>query len=154
MAEEHQKEHGNETVENLNEKNGAHATKTGPNATNTAVNGHETTHAQKKPNFFTKWLRPDVYSDYAAMRRLVPKDLEIRYEPEIAHNAYYDPAISSETPLLWIPKDQLGLSKRAVSETSKVTPITDEGAYLDENAKIKWDADGGRPPVYQEKIYY
>ena len=34
----------------------------------------------KKPNMFTKWLRPDIYTDYATMRRLVPKDIAIHYD--------------------------------------------------------------------------
>ena len=34
----------------------------------------------KKPNMITKWLKPNVYCDYATMRRLVPKDVEIRYD--------------------------------------------------------------------------
>lgn len=109
---------------------------------------------QKKPNFFTKWLRPDVYTNYATMRRLVPKDIAIRYEPEDETDAYYNPAINSPTPLLWIPRDPIGISRQEIAETSKVIPITDEGAFLDDKNKVVWDAQDGRPPIYQEKIYY
>lgn len=108
----------------------------------------------KKPNLFTKWLRPDIYCDYATMRRLVPKDIAIRYEPEVEENAYYNPAITSQTPLLWIPRDPVGVSRQEVDDTQKVIPITDEGAFLDEKNKIVWDAEDGRPPIYQEPVYY
>lgn len=108
----------------------------------------------KKPNFFKKWLRPDIYTDYATMRRLVPKEIEIRYEPEVEETAYYHPSITSVTPLLWIPRDSMGISKEEIAETEPIIPITDEGATLDEKNKIIWDAEDGRPPIYQEKIYY
>lgn len=127
----------------------------GVEETTTTTNGHGTTRApHKKPNFFTKWLRPDVYTDYATMRRMVPKDIEIRYEPEIEHDAYFDPAITSQTPLLWIPRDPLGISRQECADTSKVIPITDDGASLDAAGKIVWDAEDGRPPIYQQQIYY
>lgn len=133
----------------------------------------------KKPgNILTRFLRPDKYSDYAAMRKLVPTTIAINYSDEVARDAYYDPAITSEVPLLWIPRDPLGLSHRAVQETGKVLPITDEGAHIDaETNSIEWDgrsfvkegskekqedeADAhaeARPPpkvpIAEEKIYY
>ncbi|KAI5362890.1 Putative calcium-dependent channel, 7TM region phosphate [Septoria linicola] len=108
----------------------------------------------KKPNLFQKWLRPDIYTDYETMRRLVPKEIGIHYEQNVSENAFYNPAIASPTPLLWVPRDTLGVSKQEVAETSKVIPITDEGAFLDEKNKIVWDAEDGRPPIYEEKIYY
>ncbi|QIW99674.1 hypothetical protein AMS68_005192 [Peltaster fructicola] len=118
------------------------------------ANGNTGAAPHKKPNFFTKWLRPDVYTDYATMRRMVPKDIEIRYEPAVEHDAYYDPAVKSQTPLLWIPRDNLGISRQEINDTRKVLPITDEGAYLDDKGKIVWDAEDGRPPIYEEKTYY
>lgn len=144
------KDSDNGTVESLDEKQGPSTT----GHSSEDSNGNVPPAPHKKPNFFTKWLRPDIYTDYATMRRLVPKDIEIRYEPEIEHDAYYNPAVTSQTPLLWIPRDPLGLSKQAVADSSKVIPITDEGATLDEKAKIHWEAEDGRPPVYEEKIYY
>ncbi|GIZ41550.1 hypothetical protein CKM354_000485000 [Cercospora kikuchii] len=108
----------------------------------------------KKPNLFVKWLRPDIYTDYKTMRRLVPKEIAIHYDEDTSANAFYNPAISSPTPLLWVPRDNLGVSRQEVADTSKVIPITDEGAFLDEKNKIVWDAEDGRPPIYEEKIYY
>lgn len=108
----------------------------------------------KKPNFITKFFRPDVYTDYATMRRLVPKDVEIHYSPDAENDAYFHPSITNTTPLLWIPRDPLGISRNECAQTSEIIPMTDEGAYLDEKNKIVWDADDGRPPIYQEKVYY
>ena len=110
---------------------------------------------QKKPNFFSKWLRPDKFTDYHTLRRLVPRDFaEIAYAPETERDAYYHPAIASPTPLLWIPRDAAGVSRQEVKHTSRHIQMTDEGAHFDEKNKIVWDEHSGRPPIYEEKVYY
>ncbi len=108
----------------------------------------------KKPNMITKFLRPDKYTDYATMRRMVPKNVEIRYSEFDEDNAYFHPAITNLTPLLWVPRDPVGVSRQECAQSSEVIPMTDEGAYLDDKNKIIWDAEDGRPPIYQEKVYY
>lgn len=108
----------------------------------------------KKPNMITKFLRPDIYSDYQTLRRLVPRDFAtIAYAPEVERDAYYNPAVSSAAPLLWIPRDAMGISRQEVAHTNPVIPMTDEGATLDDKGKIVWDPDT-RPPIFEEKIYY
>ena len=109
----------------------------------------------KKPNFITKFLFPHKYTDYHTLRRLVPRGFaEIEYTPETERDAFYNPAISSPTPILWIPRDQMGVSQQECRHTSKVIPMTDEGAGFDEKGKMVWDQETARPPIYQEKIYY
>jgi calcium permeable stress-gated cation channel len=142
-------EHGD--VEN-GEHNGV-AGKEGGIAEAHAANG-ELPAPHKKPNFFMKWLRPDIYNDYATMRRLVPKDIHIQVAPQDEDNAYFNPAVTSSTPLLWIPRDTMGISKQEIRDTKPIIPITDEGAYLDDKSKVVWDAQDGRPPIYQEKPDY
>jgi len=110
----------------------------------------------KKPNIITKFLRPDLYTDYATMRRLVPRDFaNIEYEPEVERDAYYPPAVRAKPMLLWIPRDPAGVSAQEVADTSKVIPITDEGCHLDENNKMVWDEESAlTAPIYEPKIYY
>lgn len=109
----------------------------------------------KKPNFLVKWLRPDIYTSYSAMRSLVPSDFaEISYDPEVERDAYFHPSVTANVPLLWVPRDPAGVSRQEVQHTSKVAPISDEDATLDEKNKIVWNEDKGRPPIYEEKIYY
>ena len=116
------------------------------------VNGHSA--PMKKGNLFTKWLRPDIYCDYQTMRKMVPRDIPIVYSKEQEDLAFFDPAITSVAPLLWIPRDPAGVSRQEVHDTRNVIPITDEGAYLDEKNKIVWDSADGRPPIYEEVPYY
>lgn len=109
----------------------------------------------KKPNMITKWLKPDKFTDYQTLRRLVPRGFaDIAYDPIVERNAYYHPAISSPTPLLWIPRDPMGISRQECRHSSKVIPMTDDGASLDDKNNMTWDHEEARPPIYQEKIYY
>ncbi|KAH6676394.1 hypothetical protein B0J14DRAFT_353575 [Halenospora varia] len=113
--------------------------------------------ATKKPNLFAKFFKPHVFADYATLRSLVPHSLldpENMYEQAVAENAYYPPAVTSEVPLLWIPRDAAGISAQEVRHTSKVIPITDEGCTMDEKNKLVWDSEGARPPLWQPKVYY
>ncbi|KAJ5951839.1 uncharacterized protein N7479_010252 [Penicillium vulpinum] len=95
----------------------------------------ETSLPAPKPNIITKFLRPDLYSNYHEMRKLVPSAADIVvYPAEAERDAYCHPA--------------------EVAHTSRVIPITDEDAYLDENCKIQWNEEKGEPPIYEEKIAY
>ncbi|KAL9004971.1 MAG: hypothetical protein Q9188_002219 [Gyalolechia gomerana] len=109
----------------------------------------------KKPNFITKFLRPDLYTDYHTLRRLVPRGFaDISYDPVVERDAYYHPSISSQTPLLWVPRDVGGVSRQECRHSGRVIPMTDEGAGFDEKGKLVWDQETARPPIWQEKIYY
>jgi hypothetical protein len=104
---------------------------------------------------FTKFLRPDLYHNYYQMRKLVPSSSEIpTYSAEVERDAYCHPAITSQAPLLWVPRDPIGVSSQEVAHTSRVIPITDEDAYLDEKCKIQWNVEKGQPPIYEEKVAY
>ncbi|KAG9778889.1 putative membrane protein C24H6.13 [Exophiala dermatitidis] len=157
---------GHKEQYNLTEKNAA--VKDGPGQTkvsmassrsdkNKSGGGGTGTNGAGLLSKFKKFFRPDVYASYAVLRKLVPHDfVEIRYSPEIERDAYQDPAVNAAPPLLWVPRDDMGVSRQECLHTNTVTPMTDEGAFFDEKGKIVWDeeASGGRPPIFEEKIYY
>lgn len=106
-------------------------------------------------NFFLRYLRPDKYASYYHLRQWAPKADDLPpYTPEVEHDAYYHPSITSKAPLLWIPRDILGVSQQEIAHSSKVISITDEDAWLDDKNKVHWDVDKGIPPIYKEKVYY
>ncbi|EER24217.1 hypothetical protein D8B26_002414 [Coccidioides posadasii str. Silveira] len=108
-----------------------------------------------KVNPIVKFFQPQIYANYQTLRKLVPHDFaDTTYPPEIEKNAYYHPSIGSTPPLLWIPRDAGGISKQEVAHSSRVIPITDEDAFIDDNGKISWNEEKGVPPIYKEKIYY
>lgn len=108
----------------------------------------------KKPSLFSKFLRPDLYTDYATMRRLVPQNFApVQYEEETAREAYHHPAITDRPPLLWVPRDESGVSRQECMHTSHVIPMTDEGAYFDEKGKLVVVKDD-TAPIFEPKVYY
>lgn len=148
----------NTNGDTMQDNKGALATdeKAGANTQSAATNGDALPPApHKKPNFITKFLHPGTYTDYRTLRRLVPRGFaEIAYDPVVERDAYYDPAISSATPILWIPRDEMGISRQECHHSSKVIPMTDEAASFDDKGKMTWDHESARPPIYQEKVYY
>lgn len=110
---------------------------------------------RQAPNFLIKYLRPDKYTDYATLRRLIPNPLETEnYSEEVQNDAYMHPCINAKPPLLWIPRDDLGVSQREIELSSRVIPITDEGAWLDAKNKVQWNMGRENPPIYEEKVHY
>ncbi|KAJ5318162.1 hypothetical protein PENANT_c052G04904 [Penicillium antarcticum] len=104
---------------------------------------------------FWRWFHPNVYKDYAALRRKVRRNVaEISYTPEEMRTAYFEPCIASPPPTLWIPRDKWGFSRHEIMETESIISITDEGAHLDEKNKIVWDKYDPHLPLRERKILY
>ncbi|KAF7588892.1 hypothetical protein BBP40_005042 [Aspergillus hancockii] len=102
-----------------------------------------------------KWFHPNLYRDYAALRRKVRRNhVDIKYSEEERENAYYEPCITAKTPTIWIPRDKWGFSRQEVLGTDSCIPITDEGAHLDEKNKIVWDKYDPNLPLWELKILY
>lgn len=121
-----------------------------------ALSATQVEQGRPKPTFFQKWLRPDLYSDYHILRRLVPRDVEIDYDAQTEDEAYFHPSMTSKIGMLWIPRDGGGVSAEEVRCTSRVVPITDEGARMDENGQIEWDCEDveSTVPIYRRHVYY
>ncbi|KAL5604303.1 hypothetical protein BROUX41_002276 [Berkeleyomyces rouxiae] len=108
-----------------------------------------------KPNFVMRWLHPEVFNDFAAMQKLLPPELPDptqTYPPDYESKAYWPPAMSAPAMRLWIPRDEAGVSKQEVEYTSKVVSISDEGAVLLPNGRIRADVE--KAPFFEERIVY
>lgn len=109
----------------------------------------------KKGNFIIKFLKPWVYADYFTLRSYLPQqETNFGVTDKLEAEAYLPSVVTSQPPLLWIPRDKAGVSAQEVSHTGKVIPITDEGCELNDKNKLEWDQDGARPPVWEEKVMY
>lgn len=95
----------------------------------------------KKPNMFTKWFKPQIYCDYATMRRLMPTDVTPNDEIDesLVRDAYLNPTVWDEVPRLIIPRDPVGMSGQEVADSGKVVAITDAGAILNDKNKMELD---------------
>lgn len=61
---------------------------------------------------------------------------------EDLRTAYSHPALISKVPKLWLAKDKIGTSKQQIQENEKVgIPSSDEGAWLDEENRVRWSQD-------------
>lgn len=115
-------------------------------------------HAQTRTSRATaiwKWFHPNVYKDYAELRRTVRRNIaDVTYSDEEMRTAYLEPCIASPPPTVWIPRDKWGFSQHEVAETDPIILITDEGAHLDEKNKIVWDKYDPQLPLRERKILY
>lgn len=82
------------------------------------------------------WLREDA-ADYEVWAEETSRDSE-----EQLSKAYQNPALTSSTSVVWIPRDEAGASKSEVAETEKVgLKATDHGAWLDRKRKLRWNQE-------------
>jgi hypothetical protein len=102
-----------------------------------------------------KWFHPNLYRDFASLRRKVRRDhVEISYSEQESRDAYFEPCVTARTPTIWIPRDKWGVSRFEVEETDPSIPITDEGAHLDERNKIVWDKFDPNLPLWELRTLY
>jgi calcium permeable stress-gated cation channel len=109
----------------------------------------------RKPNFFIKWLHPEIFADYTVLQHMLPEDIPDPIYPEELHrNAYFSPSMWKPLFTLWIPRDAGGISRQEVAHTGKVNPVTDEGAWLDAKTnRIVIDLEGKSPVVLERTRY-
>lgn len=106
------------------------------------------------PSMFARYLHPEIYENYAAMRKIVPQDFpEASYTAEVEREAYLNPAISAKPTVLWIPKDAGGVSRQEAAHTGSVIGISDEGATITEKGKVVW-TEGEMPPDWEQRPIY
>lgn len=109
----------------------------------------------RKASIFSRIFDPRRFASYTTVRALVPNYAAPQYIGEEEAHAYFNPAITSSTPRLWIAKDNLGISTQEVKDSSEVVDISDEYARFDEKGKIVWDVDRLESvPIYEKRIDY
>ncbi|TVY83414.1 putative membrane protein [Lachnellula suecica] len=108
-----------------------------------------------KASFFDRIFDPRKFKSYQRVRSVVPQWAPPQYDARDEEFAYFNPAITSQVPNLWIVRDEMGISQREVRESSAVIPITDELARFDEKNKVVWDqANPLAAPIYEKRIDY
>jgi hypothetical protein len=96
------------------------------------------------PNLVLKFLHPEIFADASVFRDSVPSASVLPdplYPPGIARHVYDPPAMWSEAPYLWVPRDQSGVSAQEVKHSAKVVRISDEDARVGEDGGLEWDYD-------------
>lgn len=106
-----------------------------------------------KPGFLLKWLHPEIFADYAILRNTIPEFPPIVYDEGVLKDAFYPPSMRVKAPMLWIPRDEAGVSAQEVRHSGKVVGIGDEGAWIDERGRLTVDVERDRREPW-EKIRY
>ena len=112
---------------------------------------------------FVKFLRPPAPDFDHRDRHLFSR--VPRYPDDVHKEAYLNPAIRSETPVLWIVHDEMGISRREIEASADIIDISDYGAWFDEKSgKIitLWDGEEEvgewnkvrKAPIYKEPVNY
>lgn len=119
--------------------------------------------ASRIPAFLRKIIDPDrnSISNLSASLDQFYHQPQTPLPVEIQKRAFFNPAVTSLTPILWIVHDEMGISEREVRDSKKAVPgliITDEQATFNEKNKVVWDGvntgKAREAPVFEEKILY
>jgi calcium permeable stress-gated cation channel len=93
-----------------------------------------------KENMLTRRVRPIIHQRFYSK---IPQNatesghLEDDIDPE---EAYLNPAIISQSPLIWLPRDDVGASRELVrGNEEKGVKTTDDFAWFDEKSRVVWD---------------
>jgi hypothetical protein len=119
----------------------------------------DSTSKNLKGNFLTRRLAPYVHKFYESGKALVADchDDTPEYEQGYIDEAYLNPAIVDETPIIWLAKDPMGLSDHMVLENKESGLLSsDEGAWLTEKNKVEWDVEEAesKVPIFEKRVNY
>jgi len=98
-------------------------------------------------NYMKSWIRE---GDYEVMAE------EAEYAEEDLERAYLHPALTSQTPVIWMARDKMGASRNEVRENEEHgLKASDEGAWLDEKGRVQWSAlELEKVPVWKQGKKY
>lgn len=109
-----------------------------------------------------RFFEPHVYASREAMtdflkRTAAETDPLPEYTDDELKDAYKNPSLKSKTPLIWLPKDEYGLSKKEIESLAAEDGLeaTDEGAWVDRRGQVYFDSENLRAlPVWIETPPY
>jgi hypothetical protein len=107
-----------------------------------------------------RFFEPQRYASQRAMRAWLREDADWdeddvpHYSEEQLRKAYLDPALTSQTPLVWVPRDEAKTSKRIIQDLEgKQVEASDEGAWVDGKGKVKWSTDNfDKVPIFKPAV--
>jgi hypothetical protein len=105
------------------------------------------------------FLQPHVFASHTAMKNWLregdfDEDDEPEYSEDDVKKAYLNPAYTTKTPIVWLAKDNVGVSKNEIKENEeKGLRSSDQGAWIDEKGNLKWSVDNfDEVPVFKKGI--
>ncbi|OAL06169.1 DUF221-domain-containing protein [Phaeosphaeriaceae sp. SRC1lsM3a] len=106
------------------------------------------THVPKKvATPVAQFLQPHIFASHTAMKAWLREgDFDVEdvpeYSEEAVNKAYLNPAYTSKTPVVWLARDNMGVSKNEMQENESAgIASSDQGAWIDEKGGLKWSVD-------------
>ena len=105
-----------------------------------------------------RFFQPHVFASYTVMKSWIRNgdfdDEEPEYSEEDLKKAYLNPAFTSKTPVVWLARDSIGVSKNEINENEKAgLEASDEGAWVAADGSVKWSADNFEEvPIFKKDI--
>lgn len=94
-----------------------------------------------------RFFEPHIFASHKAMQQWLrdgdfdEEDVP-QYSDEDIRKAYIHPAYTSPTPIIWLAKDDMGVSKKEIEENEKKEiKSSDEGAWIDKDGHLRWSVD-------------
>ncbi|PSR80139.1 hypothetical protein BD289DRAFT_441297 [Coniella lustricola] len=107
------------------------------------------------------FFEPHVYASRTEMRRFLRNtaaemDPPPQYSDDEVRNAYQNPSFRSSAPVVWLPRDQYGLSKGEIESLAKdEIEALDAGAWVDEKGNVDFEKkDLSALPVWKKGVAY
>ncbi|ROV87380.1 hypothetical protein VMCG_10746 [Cytospora schulzeri] len=104
-----------------------------------------------------RFLEPHIYASHKAMRAFLARtaaetDPPPSYSEEDIKKAYQNPSLTSKTPVMWLPRDSYGLSKKEADSLAKDGfSAVDEGAWVNQKGNVDFERRNLRSlPVWKE----
>lgn len=102
------------------------------------------------------FFEPHIFASHRAMKAWLKdgdfdEDDVPEYSKEDLKKAYLNPAYTSATPVVWLPRDEMGVSKKEVRDNEKEgLKCSDEGAWVNEKGRLEWSVQNfGEVPVFK-----
>jgi hypothetical protein len=113
----------------------------------------------RKASLFGRIFNPPRFKSHEAVKGLLPARPAPQYAEEEEVDAYYNPAVTSQLPRLWIVRDEMGISRQEVKDSSEVCHMTDEYATFNQKNKIVWTQEPEEMnlsdvPTWQKRLDY
>ncbi|EAT92483.2 hypothetical protein SNOG_00988 [Parastagonospora nodorum SN15] len=104
-----------------------------------------------------RFLQPHIFASHTAMKEWLregdfdPDDVP-EYSEEDLNKAYLNPAYTSKTPVVWLARDSIGVSKSEIqANESAGIQCSDQGTWINEKGELKWSSDNfDEVPIFKE----
>jgi hypothetical protein len=106
-----------------------------------------------------RFFEPHIFASHKAMRVWLKdgdfddEDVSAYKDEEVA-KAYLNPAFTSSTPVVWLARDPMGVSKAEIAANEKEgLKSSDEGAWIDGEGTLRWsERDFDEVPIFKESV--